>query len=139
MVKNIIRSIIITILLILTLLLQGCLSDLVEKANNDKSNHKGDYYDTSVSYNTNSQEYSGANIPKQYSKNNFRSTVELYSVESELQTTEGEDDGELELMGYDEEAIECELSDLYEGEEVEGEIEGEIEREVEGGDTDTID
>lgn len=126
-IKDIIKSIIIIIILTatltLTLFLQGCLPELVEKAEKIEENkintyERKDYgYNDGISYSSNSQEYSGTDISKQYQKNSSGYNVELYAVESELQTTEGEDDGELELMGYSDEEIECELSDLYEGEE----------------------
>jgi hypothetical protein len=37
---------------------------------------------------------------------------ELYAVESELQSLEGEEDGEMELMGWGDEEIETEMEDL---------------------------
>lgn len=116
-IKDIIKSIIIIILLTLTLFLQGCLPELVEKAEENTYERKDYSYNDGISYSSNSQEYSGTNISKQYSENSSGYNVELHAVESELQTIEGEEDGELELMGYGDEEIECELSDLHEGEE----------------------
>jgi hypothetical protein len=122
-IKGIIKSIIIIILLTLTLFLQGCLPELVKKAEKIEENEnityeRKDYsYNDGISYSSNSQEYSGTNISKQYSENSSGYNVELHAVESELQTIEGEEDGELELMGCSDEEIECELSDLHDGEE----------------------
>ena len=43
----------------------------------------------------------------------YNDNVELYAVESELQTMEGEEDGEMELLGWSDEEIEAEMEDLH--------------------------
>ncbi len=131
---KLIKLISLFILLTLSLLLQGCFfKELSEKAGRNykpyvyrpeeritdpneikrilsEARKKEKENSSSSSF---TSTYSGTDISLASSKtNNKIDTPELYAVESELQTMEGEDDGELELLGCDEEEIECELGDL---------------------------